>query len=255
MENNSLKIKDDVIKWIKTWYAQNAPLTNTPIVIGISGGAISNILLCTLCSALGPENIIGVLMRDSTDIKADTPGLNICEYTKVKHVRLAIFPAINALKNVMTLDGKVRISEKTVNNLPARMRMVMLYAYSQSVDGFVVSSQTLSDSFIGHNTIYGDGCGDFAPFANLTREEIMQIGLELGMNEQYINIEPDDMLPASLPDEEKFKFTYKELDSYIRTGLIDNTRSKALIDRAHAMTKYKRFKTESFNPGLYVYEP
>ena len=255
MENNCLQIKADLIKWVKSWYDTYAPYDTTKIVVGVSGGVISNVMLCLLCTALGPNKVIGVLMRDQTDIKSDVPGLNICDYVKVNHVSLAIYPSINALKNVMTLDGKVRISEKAINNLPARMRMVTLYAYAQSIDAFVVSTQTLSDSFVGHNTIYGDGCGDFAPFANLTREEIINIGRDLGMDEKYLSIEADDMLPASTPDEHKFGFTYEELDTYIRTGIIENTRSKSLIDRAHAMSRYKRDGMASFNPKLYVYEP
>lgn len=255
MENNILTLKQDLIKWVKEWYSNNAKDESVPIIIGLSGGAISNVMLCLLCSALGPQRVHGVIMRSINQISDDEPAINICSYTKVKYVRIPVYPAVNALKNVMLLDAKVKISEQCINNLPARMRMVALYAYSQSVGGFVVSTQTLSDAFIGHNTIYGDGCGDFAPFANLTREEIMQIGLELGMDSKYLDIIPDDNLPTSIPDEDKFNFKYKELDSYIRTGIIHNNRSKALIDKLHAVNKFKRFKTESFNPGLYVYNP
>lgn len=255
MENDILTLKQDLIKWIKNWYFRNAFNDNTPVIIGLSGGVISNVMACLLCSAIGPEKIRGVIMRSATQLSDDEPAINLCNYIKIKYVRIPVYPAINALKNVMTLDAKVRISERAINNIPARMRMLTLYAYSQSVDGFVVSTQTLSDMFIGHNTIFGDGCGDFAPFLNLTRKEIVEIGLELGMDKKYLEIIPDDGLPASLPDEDKFNFKYNELDTYIRTGIINNLRSKSLIDKMHAENKFKRFMMESFNPGLYVYNP
>lgn len=255
MENNIKALKDDVIAWIKHWYMSTSPNDNTPIIVGVSGGAISNVLLCTLSTALSPNRVVGVIMRDSPVLSEDNEALNICDYTKVKIIRLPVYPSINAMKNVLTLDGKVKLSERAVNNIPARIRMAMLYAYSQSVNGFVASSQTLSDAFIGNNTIYGDGCGDFAPFANLTREEIIQIGHELGMSDKFLDIKPDDKLPASEPDEKKFNFTYKELDNYIRTGKIESLQSKVLIDKLHIKNKFKRFKTESFEPDLYIYQP
>lgn len=255
MENNFSELKQDLIKWIKNWYFSNATNENMPVVVGLSGGAISNVMVCLLCTALGPHRVHGVIMRGVNQVSDDEPAVNICNYVKIKFVRIPIFPSVNALKNVMTLDGKVRLSEQAINNIPARMRMVALYAYSQSVEGFVVSTQTLSDMFIGHNTIYGDGCGDFAPFANLTREEIMKIGDELGMDKKYLEIIPDDGLPASIPDEDKLQFKYKELDTYIRTGIIENVRSKALIDKLHSINSFKRLKMASFNPGLYVFNP
>ena len=47
---------------------------------------------------------------------------------------------------------------------------------------------------------------------------ILQIGDYLGLPYEWVHKTPDDGLPNSSPDEEKFGFTYKLLDSYIRNG-------------------------------------
>jgi NAD+ synthase len=40
-------------------------------------------------------------------------------------------------------------------------------------------------------------------------------------------------------DEDNLGFTYATLDRYIRTGEIDNTATKELIDRKHKINRFK----------------
>ena len=63
------------------------------------------------------------------------------------------------------------ISDQTRINLPPRIRMTMLYAISQTVNGRVACTDNLSESYIGYSTRWGDNIGDFCPLANLTSED------------------------------------------------------------------------------------
>ena len=42
----------------------------------------------------------------------------------------------------------------------------------------------------------------------------------------FLNVVPDDGLPNSSPDEEKFGFSYEVLDNYIRFGKCENEEIK-----------------------------
>ena len=55
------KVKDDIIQWIREYFAANAGPT-THAVIGISGGKDSSVCAKLLVDALGKERVIGVLM-------------------------------------------------------------------------------------------------------------------------------------------------------------------------------------------------
>ena len=44
-------------------------------------------------------------------------------------------------------------------NLPPRLRMAVLYAVSQSVNGRVANTCNLSEDWVGYNTKFGDGAG------------------------------------------------------------------------------------------------
>ena len=56
-----------------------------------------------------------------------------------------------------------------------------------------------------------DSVGDFAPLSNSTCTVLYAIADALGMPNALIKF-PDDGLPHSRPEEEKFGCTYKELD-------------------------------------------
>ena len=93
----------------------------------------------------------------------------------------------------------------------------MLYAISQTVNGRVINTCNLSENLIGYETIFGDAAGDMSPLGWLTVTEIKQIGYYLGIPSEWVDKTPDDGLPNSHPDEEKFGFTYDLLDRWIRT--------------------------------------
>ncbi|MFQ7011038.1 MAG: hypothetical protein ACLRTA_00365 [Clostridia bacterium] len=51
-------------------------------------------------------------------------------------------------------------------NLPPRLRMSVLYAASQSVNGRVANTRNLSEDCSGYATKFGDGAGDFSLWLN-----------------------------------------------------------------------------------------
>jgi NAD+ synthase len=62
--------------------------------------------------------------------------------------------------------------------------------------------------------------------------------LELGIPENLICKTPSDGL-TGLTDEQKYGFTYKVLDEYIKTGKCDNAEIKEKIDRMHKNSRHK----------------
>ena len=49
--------------------------------------------------------------------------------------------------------------------------------------GKVAMISNLSERMIGYSTKWGDSVGDFAPIANLTKSEVCELGIELGLPE------------------------------------------------------------------------
>ena len=123
--------------------------------------------------------------------------------------------------------------------------MTTLYAVSQSMNGRVSNNCNLSENYIRWETKYGDSCGDFAPVAHLTSDEVVAVGDYLGLPYDLTHKGPIDGLTVNLKtkeyktDEENFGFTYEVLNKYIREGICDDEEIKNKIDDMNKRGKAK----------------
>ena len=240
---NAKEMKDAIVQWIQYWFASNGK--GCKAVVGISGGIDSSTVAALCVEALGKDSVVGVLLPQNTQSDIGHSYM-LCEHLGIKHYVIDMGTTVNGLLNIIKCRGDFDISEQTEINLPPRIRMATLYAVSQSVKGRVANTSNLSESWVGYDTRYGDSVGDFAPLANLTKTEIRLIAKELGLPEELVNKTPADGL-CGLTDEDRFGFTYKVLDNYIRTGICKDDATKAKIDAMHKKNYFKLLPMPAFN--------
>jgi NAD+ synthase len=142
----------------------------------------------------------------------------------------------------------IGISEQTRVNLPPRIRMTTLYAVSQSLNGRVVCTDNLSESYVGYSTRWGDNVGDFSPLANLTSDEVVAIGDACGLPYELTHKVPSDGL-CGKTDEDNLGFTYEVLNKYILTGECEDEAIKAKIDEKHQKNLFKLQPIPTFVPS------
>lgn len=252
-------LKDKTVRWIQDWFSENGP--ESPAVIGISGGKDSTIVAALCVEALGAGRVIGVSIPDT-----DQDSLEAKAVADTLGIKLYIFPIAQVTDEFrkkcnfcMGSEKTAKIGEENLNqseqNLPARLRMCVLYYISQQLGGRVANTCNLSEDYIGYCSRWGDEVGDFSPLGKLTVTETRGIGEALGLPRELVWKVPDDGLPHSKPDEEKFGFSYEELDSVIRTGDCRNYDSKNKIMNMHWKSRFKwqSLNLPTFNPRLYVY--
>lgn len=251
---NVEKVTNNLIKWCKDWFEKNGPNANA--VIGMSGGKDSTIAAAVLCKALGSNRVIGVLLPSNGQ------GLNdadlICDYLNMEFYCIPIGPICNEFES--RISGNFKLSSQTLQNIPPRIRMTALYGVAQSLNGRVVNTCNMSEDYIGYSTKFGDAAGDFSLFANLTVTEVLAIGDYLGLPKEWVHKTPDDGLPGSSPDEEKFGFTYAELDMYLRCNIEpighchnneDEPQKVVKIENMHKWNLHKLNPMPAFNPYIY----
>lgn len=239
---SAIDVKNKCVDWIRDFFEQNGKDCNA--VVGISGGKDSSIVAALCVEALGKDRVIGVLMPNGkqSDISY---SYFLCGNLGIKFVTVPIENAVNGVLNAM--KEIVDISEQTIINLPARIRMSTLYAVSQSMNGRVANTCNLSEDWVGYSTRYGDAAGDFSPLSNLAVTEIKQIGRVLGLPDDLIDKVPSDGL-CGKTDEDNLGFTYDVLDKYVRTGEIEDGEVKKRIDTMHEKNLFKLQLMPSFQP-------
>ena len=232
-----------MIKTTREWFDDNG--RNAKAVIGLSGGKDSAISAAILAEALGHGRIIGVSMPDGiqTDIMDAIRVAELLDIelmtVNISEAKRELFKSIRRNKNLGNTP-KFEISKDAEINTPPRLRMAALYAIAAScpTGGMVINNGNASERYVGYFTKFGDGAGDFAPLADYTVTELLEIGKELCLPEELVIKTPSDGL-SGMSDEEKLGFSYAILDKYILTGECENQAVKARIDQMHRTCIHK----------------
>jgi len=231
---NAEKVKNDIVKWIRDWFEENGK--GCKAVVGLSGGKDSSVVAALCVEALGKENVFGVLMPNGEQFDIDVSH-KLVEHLGIESVVINIKDAyagvVNELeKHFDKFEGQAKV------NLPPRLRMSVLYAVSQTVNGRVANTCNLSEDWVGYSTKFGDMAGDFSPLSNLTVQEVKAVGRAAGLPDLFVDKVPIDGL-CGRTDEDNLGFTYAVLDKYIREGICEDPETKAAIDRKHEMNLFK----------------
>ncbi len=238
------RVKDECVQWIRDFFLENGKDCNA--VLGISGGKDSSVAAALCVEALGKDRVIGVLMPCGEQHDIDAAYM-LVNHLGIRHFEVNIKDAVEGIKNAMPED--LPLTSQSLTNMPARIRMTTVYAVSQSLNGRVVNTCNLSEDWVGYSTRYGDAAGDFSPMCHLTVTEVKEIGRLLGLPDALVDKTPIDGLSGKT-DEDNLGFTYAVLDRYIRTGEIDDPKTKELIDRRHKANLFKLQLMPSFKPEI-----
>lgn len=234
MNFDAKKAADATVSWVRDWFYKNGKGCNC--IIGISGGKDSSVAAAVCVKALGKERVIGVMMPNKDQADIDMAEL-LVNHLGIKSFTVNIGAAFDSLVEEIK-DKAGDLSNDSIINLPPRLRMSTLYAIAQSHNGRVANTCNLSEDWVGYSTIYGDSVGDFSPLSSFTTAEIRAIGRYLGLPDILVDKVPSDGLSGKT-DEDKLGFTYEVLDKYIRTGEIEDIKTKERIDMLHEKNLFK----------------
>lgn len=238
------KLTESVINWIKEYFKDNP---DGKVICGISGGKDSTIVAALCVEALGRDRVIGVFMPNGiqTDIK---DSYKVCEHLGIFYNYVNIGDAYFCLlEELGVYEYNKPIPPAIATNLPSRLRMCTLYTIAALYpNSRVVNTSNLSERYIGYSTKFGDGAGDFSPLGNLTVQEVLAIGDDLGLPYELVHKTPSDGMSGQ-SDEDKLGFTYEDLDIYINGGDVPKEVADK-IERLHNANLHKINDMPRFDP-------
>lgn len=227
--NSKMLTNEEVINNIKEWFKQSGSKT---AVINISGGADSTYVAWCLVKALGKDNVYGLIQPNGGQKDID-------DALEVVNTLGISFSVINIETIYKTMVSNLKSNNKDMLiNLAPRIRMTLAYAQANAINGRVIGTGNASERYVGYFTKWGDGACDFNPIKDICKTDLIQMGLELGIPEHLIKKVPADGL-TNKTDEEKYGFSYKVLDEYIKTGVCEDYKIKEKIDKMHKNSRHK----------------
>jgi len=192
-------------------------------MIGLSGGADSTLVALLCVEALGKENVIGVHMPYSQH-DADffnSQSKKLAKYLGIQDIYHPITHEGDLhRKNIETNGAHLGIKLDNVNhgNNLARTRMKCLYSYGHGLETKlkkavrVANTCNRSENFIGYATKFGDAARDFAPIADLYKDEVYEFlyyFVSIGkLIEEFINKVPSAGLWPDQTDEKEIGYSY-----------------------------------------------
>jgi len=209
---------EKVIQHIVNWLENYAKESGTKgFVIGISGGIDS-----AVTSALAIKTELPLLCvempihQNKTQMDRAKEHINWlknkCE--NVSSTETDLTPLFNSFIAQMPNAESSEKKELALINTRARFRMTTLYYFAQLNNYLVLGTGNKVEDFgIGFFTKYGDGGVDLSPIADLTKNEVFEIGKAQNIISEILTTPPTDGLwNDDRTDEEQIGASYTELE-------------------------------------------
>lgn len=219
-------------------------------IVGLSGG-IDSALTASLCvSALGSENVIGLMLpykNSHPDSLAHATVL--AELLEINYQVIDISPMVDIyFKEYATEADMLRRG-----NYMARIRMCTLFDQSSKHQALVAGTSNKSELYVGYCTQYGDSACAFEPIGHLYKTEVRELSKFMGVPKEILRKPPTADLWAGQTDEDELGITYATLDE-ILYNMIDLKKDKELLS-GYIDTKYvelvdKKIKASAFKRKL-----
>ena len=257
------QIHDALILGIKDYFSKSG---FSKAVLGLSGGIDSAIVCALACRALGPENVMAVLMpsKYSSD-HSIKDALDLVEHFGCKHEIIPIAEAADAFDSMMSKAFTGLSFNLTEENIQARSRGIVVMAMSNKFGYILLNTSNKSECAVGYGTLYGDMCGAIGVIGDVYKTQIYELAHYINKDGEVIpentivkppsaELRPGQKDSDSLPD-------YDTLDAILyqfielkksSAAIIALGYDEALVRRIIKMVNAAEFKRYQTPPILRV---
>ena len=147
------------------------------VVLGLSGGIDSSLVAALAAEAIGPENLLCVMMPSPFSSEGSiTDSEKLISNLGCEGRLEPISAAFEVLLKQMRLDKPTRGGESlAAENMQSRLRGVILMAISNSEGRLLLSTGNKSELAVGYCTLYGDTNGGLAVLGDVLKTEVWDI--------------------------------------------------------------------------------
>jgi len=146
------------------------------VIIGVSGGIDSAVVVSLAVSALGKDNVCALIMPSRyTSKETFSDAKIICRNLGINYEVINIDVLLDAYLKILLPLFKRKDGTKTEENLQARIRGNLLMAYSNEFGYLVLNTGNKSEVSCGYCTLYGDMVGGFGLLKDVPKTLVYKI--------------------------------------------------------------------------------
>jgi len=150
------------------------------VVVGVSGGIDSAVVVALAALTLGPDNVKAVLMPSRfTSRETLYDAGKVCSNLGVEYYQVSIENAFNAFQEMLKPWLSSGAKDKTEENLQARVRGDILMAFSNKFGYLVLNTGNKSEFSCGYCTLYGDMVGGFGLLKDVYKTLVYKLARQI----------------------------------------------------------------------------
>jgi NAD+ synthase (glutamine-hydrolysing) len=236
------------------------------VVIGLSGGIDSALVLSIACDAIGPEKVRAVQMPFRyTSTMSQEDSARQAKTFGVQYDVIPIEPMYEAaIRQLQPVLGDTE-PDATEENIQARCRGLLLMAISNKTGRMLLTTGNKSEMAVGYATLYGDMAGGFAPIKDCSKSLVYELARyrnTLGevIPERVITRPPSAELRPDQKDTDSLP-SYDILDPILEAFIEDDLSvaeitargyDRAVVIRVLEMVKRNEYKRRQAPPGVRI---
>jgi NAD+ synthase (glutamine-hydrolysing) len=236
------------------------------VVLGLSGGIDSAVTAAVAARAVGPENVLGILMPSQYSSEHSvTDARKLTENLGIQHKIVPINNLFNSYIGELEEHFEGLPPDITEENIQARIRGNILMSFSNKFGRLLLSTGNKSELSVGYCTLYGDMSGGLSVISDVPKTIVYDLARYINTESELIpqnsitkppsaELKPDQRDEDSLPP-------YDVLDRIVR-AYVEEGKSVAemesagidpeTISRVLKMINRNEYKRMQAPPGLKI---
>jgi len=207
-------IREALVTGISDYFSK---LGFSKAVLGLSGGIDSAVCLSLAAEALGSENVTALLLpsRYSSSHSVDD-AVRLADNLGVRYEIINIEKPFSAFGDVLSPVFKGLPQDVTEENIQARIRAVILMAWSNKFGHILLNTSNKSEAAVGYGTLYGDMAGGLSVIGDVYKTDVYRLAALINAG--------GEIIPANTvlkPPSAELKPGQFDSDSLPEYGLLD----------------------------------
>jgi NAD+ synthase (glutamine-hydrolysing) len=236
------------------------------VIIGLSGGVDSALVLAIAVDALGADKVRTVMMpsRYTADISW-IDAREMAQNLGVQYDEIPISGPVDALESSLAEQFKGLQVDATEENIQARVRGTLLMALSNKTGRLVLTTGNKSEMAVGYCTLYGDMAGGFAVIKDIAKTLVYRLcayrnSIAPIIPERILTRAPSAELRPDQKDQDSLP-SYEVLDGIVERYMEQNQSIAQIIaagfdaesvEKVTRLIKLNEYKRRQAPPGVRV---
>ena len=250
-------IKEALIMGIREYFSK---MGFSKAILGLSGGIDSAVVIALAAEALGKENVLGVLLPSQfSSVHSIEDAIKLSNNLGTKWCQVPIGECYHVFEQTLAPYFSETKFDLTEENIQARIRAVILMAFSNKFGYITLNTSNKSEAAVGYGTLYGDMCGGLSVIGDVYKTQVWELAEYINFDKEIIpkqiiekppsaELRPDQFDSDSLPDYnilDKILYQYienrKSYNEIVQLGFDEKTVIKVL--KLVNSSEYKRYQS------------